>query len=218
MLVASVLTAAALAQAAANPTAPDGAARAAEAAPARKSVFVLDFTAALGADPELASTAGALVVSGFNEMGDFRVTTAADMKAVIGVEEQKQLMGCGDDACFAELAGALGADYIVTGSLARLDQTHVLTSRLLDAEAGRLENQVSGNLPAGRDELPDAMRAVAYSLLRREAPPRAERRWYASPWVWGSALGAVALGVGGYFVLAHGRVGDGALGTVVLDR
>src|SRR5438128_1810620 len=50
-------------------------------------------------------------------LGDhgFDVITAKQMAAVIGLERQKQLLGCADSSssCLAELAGALGAELLL---------------------------------------------------------------------------------------------------------
>jgi hypothetical protein len=48
-----------------------------------------------------------------------RVVTQAELAALIGLERQKELLGCANDSgtCNAEIAAALGVDGIVTGSL-----------------------------------------------------------------------------------------------------
>src|SRR5262245_60639309 len=51
--------------------------------------------------------------------GGVSVTTPAQISAVLGVERQKQLLGCSDssESCSAELAGALGVEALIIGSL-----------------------------------------------------------------------------------------------------
>jgi hypothetical protein len=48
-----------------------------------------------------------------------RVITQAELAALIGLERQKELLGCANDSgtCTAEITAALGVDGIVTGSL-----------------------------------------------------------------------------------------------------
>jgi hypothetical protein len=47
------------------------------------------------------------------------VTTPSDIRALLGLERQKQLLGCDEGAsCLAELSGALGAGAIIAGQLA----------------------------------------------------------------------------------------------------
>jgi hypothetical protein len=52
----------------------------------------------------------------------FKVTTPSQLAAVMGLERQKQMMGCSDEqasSCVAELANALGADVVVSSTYAR---------------------------------------------------------------------------------------------------
>lgn len=66
-----------------------------------------------------------------------RVTTQSEIGAMIGLERQKQLLGCEDQStCFAELAGALGVDGVITGNLAKLDDAYAITVKILAAKDG----------------------------------------------------------------------------------
>lgn len=72
--------------------------------------------------------------------GVARVITRQDMITVLGFERQKQLLGCGDNSsnCMAELAGALGVDFLLAGDVARLSKKRLTaTVKLLDAATGR---------------------------------------------------------------------------------
>ncbi|MFZ5438769.1 MAG: FlgO family outer membrane protein [Myxococcota bacterium] len=67
------------------------------------------------------------------------VVTAADIQAVISLERQKQLLGCADDAssCMSELAGALGADGVLTGTVVRIGKKFQVNVRIVDARDAR---------------------------------------------------------------------------------
>ena len=62
----------------------------------------------------------------------FAVTTPADLAAVLGVERQKQLLGCEESSCIAELFGGLGADGLVVGQVAKTDARYRLSVKVLD--------------------------------------------------------------------------------------
>jgi len=70
----------------------------------------------------------------------YDVIGKSDIEAMLGLERQKQLMGCSEDgtSCLAELGGALGADYVLLGSVARIDQTRRVDLKLLDATRNRV--------------------------------------------------------------------------------
>lgn len=67
------------------------------------------------------------------------VVTASDMEAVIGLERQKQLLGCSEEAssCMSELAGALGADGVLTGTVVRIGKKFQVNVRIVDARDAR---------------------------------------------------------------------------------
>ena len=59
------------------------------------------------------------------------VLSSAQVAAVIGLERQKQLLGCSSDTnCMAEIANALGVDGLVVGTIARLGDTFQLDLRV----------------------------------------------------------------------------------------
>ena len=68
--------------------------------------------------------------------------TPSDIGAALGVERQRELIGCSDTGCLAEIGAALGVDYIVHGVLAALERDTALTLTLTDAN-GREVNQIA---------------------------------------------------------------------------
>src|SRR5688572_25100721 len=49
----------------------------------------------------------------------------SDITALVGIEQQKQLLGCTEEAtaCLAEISGALGAPWLIAGTLSRVGHT-----------------------------------------------------------------------------------------------
>jgi hypothetical protein len=70
----------------------------------------------------------------------------ADVRAMLTAEQQKNLLGCNDESCMAELAGALGADWLIGGSVGRLEDLYVLSLQLIDARKARVTSRASTNL------------------------------------------------------------------------
>ncbi len=91
----------------------------ARAAEQKPKLAILDFTAN-GASKELASAAGGVAASELDRLGVFKVMTADAIRNMLAFEKQRQMLGCSDTGCIAELGGALGADYLVAGKVSRL--------------------------------------------------------------------------------------------------
>jgi len=161
-----------------------------------------DFTF-VGLDAQL----GAVFQERFvNRLGapNLHVTTQRDVAQLLGLERQKQLLGC-DTAgtqCIAELAGALGVEAVVTGSIARSESGFIVNLRALrsgDAQTLASPNTRVASEAALLDWLDDAadeLRGQLLRTLRPEAPAAPLTRWV--PGLIGAALfvgGAVCTGI-----------------------
>lgn len=66
-----------------------------------------------------------------------QVVSAQDLTVMLGLERQRQLMGCTGGKCVTELTGTLGVDALVTGNVARVSgERYQLNLRMLDASSG----------------------------------------------------------------------------------
>ncbi|MDP2276127.1 MAG: hypothetical protein Q8N23_12900 [Archangium sp.] len=119
------------------------------------------------------------------------VTTATEIETVLGLERQKQLLGCAENSssCQAEIAAALGADAIVRARVARFGQRFELTLTLIDPANAAVIGSISGSatdegkvldtLEAGADEftakLVAAKRGKAVAVAPVEDTPVVEK-------------------------------------------
>lgn len=83
-------------------------------------------------EPGLANAATAQVAQGLRDLRVFKVLDPETMVGFIGVEAMKQSLGCSDQSCLAELAGSVGAAYLVTGSIAKSGEEYTISLRLVD--------------------------------------------------------------------------------------
>src|SRR3974377_675727 len=88
--------------------------------PALPRVVILNISAS-GVSSELTATLSEVLVSAVREemRGKATVIGQREITAMISLERQRDLLGCSDTACLAEIGGALGADQLVTASLGK---------------------------------------------------------------------------------------------------
>lgn len=121
-----------------------------------KSGFVLSLLLALPA-----SAKSRIVVTGINASSDalkpvalsineqvmtdlgreewLDVLGTSDVQDLIGLERQKQLMGCTDNStCMVEISSALGAPWLVSGSLGKLGKAMRLDLKLIRTRDGKV--------------------------------------------------------------------------------
>ncbi len=98
---------------------------------------------AAGVDRASLSTLTNLVTISLSQHERFDVLASSDVREVVALEAEKQAIGCESDAsCLAEVAGAMGARFVVFGQLGTLGSLYVLTLNLFDSEAASAAGRV----------------------------------------------------------------------------
>jgi TolB-like protein len=114
------------------------AARAAAPAPPRQKLAVLDVRP-IGVDKARADLLSEVAVSEASRFRKLETIGESEVSAMLGAERQRQLLGCKEDAaCMAEIGGALGADFMLVGSLGKLGSLHRLDLKLMDARRAKV--------------------------------------------------------------------------------
>jgi hypothetical protein len=92
------------------------------------------------------------------------VLTAEDIRTTADLEASKQMLGCeANTSCLLEMANALGAQFIITGTVGTLGRDQVLQLTILDVEAGRA---------VGRDTLQGADVGILATAARQAVATR----------------------------------------------
>ncbi|HVE83386.1 MAG TPA: hypothetical protein VND93_11085, partial [Myxococcales bacterium] len=148
-----------------------------------------------------------------------QVITGKQISSLLGLERQKQLLGCKEgSACMAELASALGVDGVVTGSVGKLEKSYRVNVSIVAASDGRSLSAYSARAGSSEELVEDLTAAAAQmaaevtrarrgdaaaAALRADRPPRfpnarprAEAQgWPRRPYAWIPAAGGGALAV-----------------------
>src|SRR5512138_2024399 len=117
-----------------------------------------------------ASTAAAIteaVVAEVRKQSRAEVITQREIASILSLENQKAMLGCQTDACMAELGGALGADRLVAGDLAKPGESFLLHLRVVDVKKVRVAAQADRRLRGGTiDDVLDVLPAMVAELFR----------------------------------------------------
>ncbi|MBM4282050.1 MAG: hypothetical protein FJ137_15260 [Deltaproteobacteria bacterium] len=178
-------------------------------------VLVLDVVAD-GASATTARVVRDEIAQGLGGDPRLEALSSEDLRRVVSIEAERRAIGCVDDSCFAEIGQALGARYVVHGSLSAVGALRVVRISVLDTETNRSVLRETVDARSDEDLLPrvrDAMTRVRGRLLDglALAPPAGASSsssfapaW--SPLQWGGAVvggvGVAAVAVGG---VAMGR-------------
>ncbi len=107
-----------------------------------------------GAGEKTVQSVTDILTAELSELGVFEVLSKEDLKAVLSFEAQKQVLGCSDTDCLAEISGALGVANLVSGSVGKVAEEYILSLRLTD----RLGNELAR----------ESRRGIALEDLTRE--------------------------------------------------
>ncbi len=101
-------------------------------------LVALDFTGA-GVPRERVEFMAEHLAARLAEQSDVHVTSRKDLQAILSAERQRELLGCTRDsaACLSELAGAVDADALISGQVARVGQSYQLNLKLLSSRTGQ---------------------------------------------------------------------------------
>jgi hypothetical protein len=150
---------------------------------ARAKVWVERFAEVMGRDARL------------------RVTTQSDLAQVLGLERQKQLLGCDTESCMAELANALGTDGVLVGSITHTGDSFLAVVKIIRQTNGSVWWSASGRM-TGEPALLDWLDEQASAAVRAIFPPAPLP---VGPLVVGGA-GIVAVGVGATMLVLSNTV------------
>lgn len=129
------------------------------------------------------------------------VTTPADLRAVLGLERQRQLLGCEGTTCLAELTGALGAEIVMLGQVARSGAGYRLTIKAVKAATGVAMFAWSTEQPTESRLVTELSQAARQFVEALGLAPR--RQLALGPLVVGGSGGVIAL-VGAGFLISAG--------------
>jgi hypothetical protein len=133
-----------------------------EALTQKIAVWRLD---ALGLEAELVTRLEALFRSELDRLAKHPLPSRRDMDAAVG--KDRKLRECtGEDKCLTAIGAKVGVDVVVTGSVAALGDSYILNIKAVDVKTGKQLRRIETDpLRGSPDELIDAVRVAAYSLL-----------------------------------------------------
>lgn len=143
------------------------AAGAAQSAPLKLVVPDLN---AVGPSKDRAAFYTEHISSRLSEVGA-EVTTSRALAQLIGIERQRQLLGCAGEggSCVAELASALGTDALLLGDVAQIDTLFQVNLKLVSGADGKTVSTYQARVTS-EAALLDELDKAAYALVSEAAP------------------------------------------------
>jgi hypothetical protein len=129
--------------------------------------IVLPLRALRQVNTDVAAVLTSFILSTLQSVEDLDTVSAADVEAMLGVEKQKEVLGCNALACAADLGGALGADYTVYGDVAKIGSRYSINLSAIHSQTNSVAARVAKLVPQDEDALIAAVPEVVTALVEQ---------------------------------------------------
>jgi hypothetical protein len=134
-------------------------------AAAEKRVAVLETKVEGGVEPVVGKQFTSRLAEVLGRRPAVKVLAPDDIRAVLEQEAHRQLLGCADDRCIAEIGGALGVDLLVSGRVSKLQDGYALSLSGVDPASVRAVGHVTETWRGPTLELLDLVSPMVDKLL-----------------------------------------------------
>ncbi|MEW5852766.1 MAG: hypothetical protein AB2A00_28540, partial [Myxococcota bacterium] len=135
----------------------------------KPSVAITNLVAQYGVDPGMAVLLTEQLAEGARQTGAFsRVISASELESIVGAAAAQQMSTCDSEGCLVELAGGLGVEFLLRGSLGKIGQSYVFSARLISMQKGVAVASVSERIRGDTEEVVlDAVGTILKRLLEQ---------------------------------------------------
>ena len=134
----------------------------------KESIAVLELQAT-GVDKDLATNLSEILVAEVDRLNIYKVIGKSEIKAMLGFEEEKQILACSDDTgCLAEIGGALGVEKIIIGSIGKISNTFVVNIKLVNIKKAEVEKRFYETVKGDAAILIETIKTSAAAVFENE--------------------------------------------------
>jgi hypothetical protein len=108
-----------------------------------------------------------LLLAALQDVRGLKTMGMDDIEMLLTVERKKDAVGCTTNTCMAEIGGALGARFVVSGELGILGSNYTVTLSVLDSQSSTVCARVSRVLPQEDDALGALLPGLVAELVSK---------------------------------------------------
>lgn len=117
-----------------------------------------------GSDASIVTAVNNLLPEYVGQADQHQVVSGEDVRRMMELEANKQLVGCEAESCLAEIAGAMGARYVIFGDVSPLGSQTLISMTLFDAQDVKALKRVSVTL-VEVEQLPKELGLGVFDLM-----------------------------------------------------
>ncbi len=141
---------------------------------AHPRLAVTDLKAGSGVDDRAGSSLSSVLAADAARLG-FDVIAQSEIASMLGYQKERAALGCSEDGCLVDIAGALGAEFVLSGELARVGSRAHISLALLQPGKGKVAARSAGFAEGDDDEVALAVIAHFRALVGQVRPDLLEK-------------------------------------------
>ncbi|MCX7944357.1 MAG: PEGA domain-containing protein [Deltaproteobacteria bacterium] len=106
-----------------------------------------------------------ILIDEITKLNRFKVIGQKDLDSMFFWEQNKQLKNCTDSSCLAQIAGAMGAEYYVEGSVGQIGDRYIIAIKLINAYKVEVVNRLISKVYKSDNALLDEMPKIVKELF-----------------------------------------------------
>jgi TolB-like protein len=146
-----------------------------KSAPRQKTLIVFNIIAERGVDAGLTNILSEVAIDRSASKRVVKVIGQKDVDKMLSWEQSKQLKGCTDTQCLVQIAGALGADYYLEGSLGVVGEKYFLTLKLIDSMSVEVLDRYTKPVKMDETALVEMVKEMIDALFGKLKPENKEK-------------------------------------------
>lgn len=129
------------------------------------SLIVFNVNAEEGVTKGKANMLTEILIDEINKLNHFKVIGQKDLDSMFFWEQNKQLKNCTESSCLSEIAGAMGAEYYVEGSVGQLGDRYIIAIKLINAHKVEIVNRLIKKVYKSDNALVDEVPKIVKELF-----------------------------------------------------
>ncbi len=130
------------------------------------TLIVFDMVAEKGVEKGASNLLTEVLMSEISKKGLFKVIGQKDIDKMLFWETNKQLKNCTESSCLMQIAGAMGAEYYVEGSVGSMGNKYVISVKLIETMGVEIKGRSMRIIERDEEKLLYAIKEMVIEMLR----------------------------------------------------
>jgi len=129
------------------------------------SLIVFNIGAEEGVSKGKANMMTEILIDEISKLNQFKVIGQKDLDSMFSWESNKQLKNCTESSCLSQIAGAMGAEYYVEGSVGQMGDRYIIAIKLMNAHKVEIINRLIKKVYKSDNALVDEIPKIVHELF-----------------------------------------------------